>query len=250
LGIIRQTLYRHIGPGGSLRKDGKKIGIPVLQAYFIIIFSFIVNISSISYATESWGNYYQNTLNISDPQKTLLLAQKYFQLENKIGGMAADLGAGTGRDTLFLLQQGWSVLALDAEQLSIDILLNRVDVSYINRLEVTTTPFSEMMLPNNLDLINASYSLPFCKPQDFSQCWRMITDQLAIGGRFSGQFFGEKHDWAINPNRTFHSYEKMLRLFEDQFVIEYLQIEDGLIPCVNGKMRHWHVYHVVAKKIR
>ena len=25
LGITRQTLYRHIGPDGSLRKDGKKI---------------------------------------------------------------------------------------------------------------------------------------------------------------------------------------------------------------------------------
>lgn len=111
-------------------------------------------------------------------------------------------------------------------------------------------PFSEMTLPSELDLINASYSLPFCKPKDFDQCWRMIVDQLAIGGRFSGHFFGEKDEWASNPNLTIHSYEKMLKLFEDQFIIEYLQIEDGLVPCANGGMKHWHVYHVVAKKIR
>ena len=61
--------------------------------------------------------------------------------------MAADLGAGTGRDTLFLLKQGWNVLALDAEQLSIDIILNRVDVSYNNNFE------SEMMLPNELESV-------------------------------------------------------------------------------------------------
>ena len=224
----------------------------MFKIYVIFVFSFILNFSSISYASESktWEIYYQNTLNISDPHKTLLLAQKYFQLESKIGGMAADLGAGTGRDTLFLLKQGWKVLAIDAEQLSIDIILNRVDVSYLNNLEVLVSPFSEMILPNELDLINASYSLPFCNPKDFPQCWRMIIDQLAIGGRFSGQFFGEKDEWALNPDLTIHSYEEMLRLFEDQFVIEYLQIEDGLIPCANGKMKHWHVYHVVAKKIR
>ncbi|MFI5344443.1 MAG: methyltransferase domain-containing protein [Chlamydiales bacterium] len=224
----------------------------MFKIYTIVIFSLIANISAICNAAESkiWENYYQNTLNISDPHKTLLLAQKYFQLENKIGGMAADLGAGTGRDTLFLLQQGWDVLALDAEQLSIDIILNRVDVSYLKSLEVMAIPFSEMILPAELDLINASYSLPFCKPQDFSQCWRNIIDHLAIGGRFSGQFFGEKDEWATNADLTIHSYEKMLQLFEDQFVIEYLQIEDGLIPCANGKMKHWHVYHLVAKKIR
>lgn len=224
----------------------------MFKKYVIVIFSFIASISAISHAAESkaWENYYQNTLNLSDPRKNLLLAQKYFELENKIGGTAADLGAGTGRDTLFLLQQGWDVLALDAEQLSIDIILNRVDVSYLNNLEVMVIPFSEMILPTGLDLINASYSLPFCKPQDFSQCWTKITDHLAIGGRFSGQFFGEKDEWATNPDLTIHSYENMLQLFEHQFVIEYLQIEEGLMPCANGKMKHWHVYHVVAKKIR
>jgi hypothetical protein len=44
-------------------------------------------------------------------------------------------------------------------------------------------------------------------------------------------------------------HEELLQLFKDQFVIEYLQIEDGPIPCADGKLKHWHVYHVVAKKI-
>jgi tellurite methyltransferase len=224
----------------------------VFKIYVISVVSFFVIFSSTIYADESktWENYYQNTLNISDPHRTLLLSQKYFQLENKMGGVAADLGAGTGRDTLFLLRQGWNVLAIDAEQLAIDIILHRADPSFSNCLNVMTGQFSEMVLPNELDLINASYSLPFCNPQDFPKCWKMITDQLSIGGRFSGQFFGEKDEWANNPDLTIHSYENMLKLFEDQFVIEYLQIEDGLIPSANGKMKHWHVYHVVAKKVR
>ena len=41
-------------------------------------------------------SYYQNTISITDPHKTLLLAYKYFQIENTLKGLAADLGAGTG----------------------------------------------------------------------------------------------------------------------------------------------------------
>lgn len=186
---------------------------------YIIIFSFFINFSAISYAEEfeSWEVYYKNTITKSVPRRTLWLAQEYFQLENKRGGRAADLGAGTGRDTLFLLQKGWNVLAIDAEQLSIDIILNRVDASYLDNLAVVVSPFSEMILPPELDLI-----------------------------------FGEKDAWAIDhPELTFHSYEKMLQLFEGRFVIEYLQIDEGLIPCtIKGEIKHCHIYHVVAKKIR
>lgn len=217
---------------------------------YLILF-IALTISTLVFASESknWENYYKNTLNIHTPHKTLLLAQTYFEYENKIVGKAADLGAGTGRDTLFLLEQGWGVLALDAEQLSIDIILNRVVPAHRNNLEVCVAPFSEMVLPCEIDLINASYSLPFCHPQDFSVCWQTIVDQLAFGGRFSGHFFGENDEWANNSELTIHSYEQVLELFKDRFIIEYLQIEDGLLPCANGKLKHWHVYHVVANKI-
>jgi len=72
--------------------------------------------------TKLWEIYYHNTINISDPHTTLLLANRYFQIEGMSGGRAADLGAGAGRDTLFLLSNGWQVFALDAEELSIEII--------------------------------------------------------------------------------------------------------------------------------
>ena len=138
---------------------------------------------------------------------------------------------------------------MDAEQLSIDIILNRVDLNQISNLEVSISPFAEMKLPKELDLINASYSLPFCKPEDFDHCWNTIASSLAVGGRFCGHFFGKHDEWANHPNLTIHSYEDLIALFQNQFIIEYLQIEDGPVPCANGKMKHWHTYHVIAKKI-
>jgi len=77
-----------------------------------------------------------------------------------------------------------------------------------------------MNLPKELDLLNASYSLPFCKPQDFDSCWDTIVSSIAIGGRFSGHFFyGPHDDLANNPDITIHPYEALMNLFQDQFMI-------------------------------
>ncbi len=240
----------------------KKWSISAMKKYLfgVILFTFCAQISANSFNSKysvlieenessGWKNYYQNTLDITDPHRTLLLAHKYFKIENVTMGKAADLGAGTGRDTLFLLKSGWQVLSLDAEQLSIDIILNRVDANQLPNLEVQVTSFSKMTLPPELDLVNASFSLPFCNPNDFNQCWETIVDSIADGGRFCGQFFGQEDEWANNPDLTIHTYEEVIKLFEPRFQIEYLQIENGLLPCANGTMKHWHVYHVVAKKI-
>src|SRR5262249_42314900 len=122
----------------------------MIKILFILLSTFSFIFSCKSYAnseSSEWQDYFQSTINITEPHQTLYLAYKYFEMENINTGKAADLGAGTGRDTLFLLNSGWQVFALDAEQLSIDIILNRVDSNQISNLEVLVSPFSEMIIP-------------------------------------------------------------------------------------------------------
>lgn len=194
-----------------------------------------------------WANYYENTLYFTRPHLTLMLAYQYFEMENQSFGKAVDLGAGTGRDTLFLLEKGWEVLALDKEELAIDIILNRVEQNLAN-LETSTISFSEMNLPENVDLINASFSLPYAKPEEFYEVWEKISSSLRPGGRFCGHFFGENDSWSNKPDLTFLSEDEVFSLFENHFLIEYYQIEEGLFPEANGNMKYWHRYHLVAKK--
>jgi SAM-dependent methyltransferase len=198
----------------------------------------------------NWDEYYQNTINASNPHLTTKLAHQYFALEAEQVRLAVDLGTGTGRDALFLLKNGWRVLAMDAEEQAIRILLNRAADAKLTGLETMVATFAEMVLPDNIDLINANYSLPFCHPQDFSQCWGNIVDHLALGGRFSGNFFGERDAWADNPEYTFLTEAQVRALFKDRFEIEYFQIDEGNLPTAAGTMKHWHVFHVIAKKIR
>lgn len=223
-----------------------------MRKVFLLLFKCLLFTSALK-ATEvpfDWDNYFRITSTWANPNPTTIIAQKSFLEENKTNGSAVDLGAGTGKDTLFLLKQGWRVLALDAAERSIEIILERVGRAYLSRLEVMRTSFSDMTLPDQLDLVNASYSLPFCEPQDFPRCWKTIVDHLAVGGRFSGHFFGEKHTWATNPSLTIHHYDQVLELFKNQFVVEYFQVEDRVKPIADGELTHWHVFHVVAKKVR
>jgi len=227
----------------------KKILLTLLLSFFSLTALADASQPSTKSSTEGyWDEYYRNTLNEEKPRYTLLLAQQYFNLDNKTPGLAVDLGAGTGRDTLFLLRKGWNVHAIDAEPLSIEIILNRTETENPQHLETSISSFANMVLPDNIDLVNASFSLPFCPSEDFSECWNNIVDHLAVGGRFAGQLFGDRDEWAAGSSGTFHTHEQMLQLFEDHFVIEYLQIEEGLLPTAVGPMKHWHIYHVVARK--
>lgn len=226
--------------------------IKILFTLIFVFLSFRVHADDlpVTQKTKSeWAKYYENTLNYISPHLTLMLAFQYFQIEKQSFGKAVDLGAGTGRDTLFLLEKGFEVLALDKEELAIDIILNRVKPENLANLETSVSSFSEMILPMNVDLINASYSLPFSKPDEFYSVWEKIVKSLRPGGRFCGHFFGKNDGWANESNLTFLSDNEVFSLFDNHFLIEYYQIEERLLPEANGNLKYWHRYHITAKKI-
>lgn len=57
--------------------------------------------------------------------------------------------------------------------------------------------------------------------------------------------------WAnIKKQMVFLSKEQVLELFEDSFeIVHFNEVQkDGKTGL--GKMKHWHIYNVIAKKIR
>ena len=99
------------------------------------------------------------------------------------------------------------------------------------------------------DLINASYSLPFCQPDHFENLWNKIYRSLKLNGRFSGNFFGEKDTWVVNKDMTFLTKHNTELLFKN-FTIESFEIRDEDGETALGRKKHWHVFSIVAKKIR
>ena len=161
--------------------------------------------------------------------------------------VAVDLGCGDGTETLELLRRGWTVLAVDGSLEGIARLRESVPPTDRGRLSTRVAPFSEVALPIS-DLVYAGLSLPFCDPGEFDEVWSRITSAIRPDGLFVGHFFGPHDTWSGTSDMTFHPRAEVEALLAD-FEIERLREQDDDGEAVSGP-KHWHVFHVIARKRR
>jgi membrane dipeptidase len=184
-----------------------------------------------------WGRYFAAAGD--DPRPTLLEALGRFAST----GLAVDLGAGTGRDTAELLRRGWRVIAIDREAEAVEQLRLLASPP---KLEVARARFEDAEWPS-CDLVNASFALPFCAPDAFPALWEKIVRSLRPGGRFCGQLFGIHDDWR-GSGVIVHTREELGALLAP-FEVEFLDEFDADGSTAVGTRKHWHIYHVVARKL-
>jgi tellurite methyltransferase len=190
--------------------------------------------------------YYTKTLTLP-PHQVLCRALSLFSAEGIGSCNALDLGCGSGRDTVEILKQGWRVLAIDSEKLAIDYLSARKDL--LNPENLTTNLLRlEEFSSVPVELVNAALALPFCPPEAFPKVWQNVLESLSSGGRFSGHFFGDRDTWAAHPMQSHHTRGAVLSLL-GAFEIEHLEEIEDDDPALDGEVKHWHVFHVVARKI-
>ncbi len=193
-----------------------------------------------------WAAYYDKT-SARPPCDTLLLALDRFESEPIAGKrFAVDLGCGSGRDAIELLRRGWRVLAIDAEPAAIEKLTVRGDLPAGAELTGQVARFEEAEWPR-CDLVNSSFSLPLMVPDDFGPVWRRITGSLNPGGRIACQLYGPRDSWAGRPGMTFHDRAAIDALL-DGLDVEMLREEENDSTTPRGEAKHWHVFHIVARK--
>jgi SAM-dependent methyltransferase len=195
-----------------------------------------------------WNAYYQAVAELP-PHSTLLTALAGFETDESFNSnpFAIDLGCGNGRDTMELLRRGWRVLGIDGQAEAITRLLNRLDVDF-KLLETRVERFESVILPESVDLVNASFSLPFCPPANFSELWQKIVTCLREGGRFCGQFFGERDSWAADTSMTHLTRTQLTALLQGCWEIEVFEEEEHPGKTPLNEERYWHIFHIVARK--
>ncbi|MGK7950388.1 MAG: trans-aconitate 2-methyltransferase [Xenococcaceae cyanobacterium] len=188
-----------------------------------------------------WKAYYAAVAD-RPPRKTILTALGAFETP----GMAIDLGCGDGRDTVEMLRQNWAVLAIDKEPDAIARLLARPN---LNTLQLTTqiVSFEELQLPKQVNLINASFSLPFCGIEAFPSLWNQIFNSLVPGGRFCGHLFGDRDSWGDSKLINTFTRSQVETLLK-AYAIELLEEEEHQGNTPLGEDRYWHIFHIVARK--
>jgi SAM-dependent methyltransferase len=195
-----------------------------------------------------WSSYYKHKSNLI-PRETLLKALDLFDTgKRNVQNIANDIGCGHGADTIELLKRGWKVNAFDSEPEGLLILSETVSEDWSDMLSVFNQKFENIELPE-CNLLNASFSLPFCLPDHFKELWNKIEKCIKINGRFAGNFFGENDEWSSNKDMSFHHKEDVAKLFSN-FDIEYFHERDEDGATADGTPKHWHVFSVIARKIK
>ena len=170
-----------------------------------------------------------------------LLVQAVSLLSNR--ECALDLGCGAGRDTRFLLEQGFTVIAVDSDPHAIASLA----VFTQDRLRVVQSSFEAFEF-ETYDLVNAHFALPFAPEDCFREVFARIKLALNAGGIFVGQFFGVNDEWNTPGNQmTFLTGEQAEAELKDLRVLEFRE-EDVDSHIADGTPKHWHVFHIIAQK--
>ena len=186
--------------------------------------------------------YYDNTES-EKPRNNV----KYFV--NKIkchSGKAIELGCGAGNDTVYLIKNNWNVLAIDRESVE-ERIAKRLNNEELEKFRFQKQNFESLELEKS-NLIVANYCLPFCNKNNFKELWNKINDSILKDGYFVGNFFGNNDEWkSTKEEMTFLTKEQVIELFKDFEIIEFKEIEKDDFTGL-GKMKHWHIFNVIAKK--
>jgi SAM-dependent methyltransferase len=157
---------------------------------------------------------------------------------------ALDLGCGAGRDTRFLLEQGFYVTAVDNNPGAIALLADFPQ----DHLWPVQASFDDFEY-EAYDLVNAHFALPFMPKERFHEVFTRIKRALNPGGIFVGQFFGVHDEWNTPENKmTFFTREQAEAELESLKIIEFRE-EDVDSHVADGTPKHWHVFHIIAQKV-
>ena len=189
----------------------------------------------------NWNEYYIK-INNSKPSNLL----RRFSEMNVVRRTAIDLGCGSGKDTIFLLKNGYKVYAIDKKEIIKKYIDDKIDKEEKMRLEYIIKDFGEIEFPK-VDLINANLSISFCNPNKIDNLLKNIKSSINIDGFFVGNFLGILDDWNTNKNMTFFTEQQIKETFKNFKIIYFNEITENK-KAVNGNLKHWHIYELIAYK--
>ena len=192
---------------------------------------------------KSIEKFYDNTID-AKPNYTV---KKFIEL-NVEAGNAVELGCGAGRDTVCLIKNGWNVLAIDREDVESRIKA-KLSKEQLKQFKFLKQEFENIELKKN-NLVVANFSIPFCNKNNFEKLWNEINNSILKDGYFVGNFFGVNDEWkSIKEDMTFLTKGQVIELFKNFEIIELEEIEKDDFTGL-GRMKHWHIFNVIAKKLQ
>jgi tellurite methyltransferase len=189
----------------------------------------------------TWADYYKITKN-NPPTKLLVDSLGFVKIKNK----ALELGAGSPRDSIFLANKGFDVVAVDKTPGAKELFEN------INKNKITFIKSSMEDLDfhnNDYDLISAQRVLPFIENKKLlTRVFENIKRSLKKDGVFVGHFFGPKDTWCLEGKNMTFVDEKEIKVLLKDFSIKVLKELEKDSETAKGTPHHWHIFNIIAVK--
>lgn len=201
-----------------------------------------------------WPEYF-NAVKDQPPRDTCLRALAAFKQDPAPELLAIDIACGEGRDTRATLAADprWRVIATDSSADGLRRLRESLAPNLASRTQLVHIAMESLpawAAANHITtahFINASFALPFCDPAQFPALWTWITRTLRPQGRFAGQFFGDRDEWACVRPKSHYTRAQLDTLLADWHIEHLEEVEKEGSDAMGGTKWH-HVFHVVARK--
>ena len=152
-----------------------------------------------------------------------------------------------GNDTVYLIKNNWNVLAIDREDVK-ERIVKKLNDEEQEKFKFQKQNFECLELEKN-NLIVANYSLLFCNKNNFKELWNKINKSILKDGYFVGNLFGNKVEWKSTKEKmVFFFLKQVIEVFKNFDIIEFKEVEKDDFTGL-GKMKHWHIFNVIAKKL-
>jgi tellurite methyltransferase len=161
-------------------------------------------------------------------------------------GNALDAGAGALNATKYLLSAGFEhVTAFDSSPASRQV----AEELPADQLTFVLARFEDFAYPDSAyDLVNAEFSLPFIGAHAFPPVFSKLLGSVQTGGLFTGQLFGPNDSWNVPESGMNFQCRSDVECLLRGWTILQLTEEDHPGKTKLGEDKHWHIFHLIARR--
>ncbi|EST51547.1 XRE family transcriptional regulator [Brevibacillus panacihumi W25] len=179
------------------------------------------------------------------PQKVL----EYIPNEQIQGKKAIDLGAGEGRDSVFLAKQGFDMTAMDFAPAGL-AKAERLAEEMGTTIRTVEGDINHFVFPHPVDLVYSIGTLQYIHPSNRAQQFKHFKENTLPGGLNVLFAFSEHPDIALAPdwgkNEYLYQRNELQGYYADW---KTLFTEEFIFDCYSSGVPHRHASRIlIAKK--
>ncbi len=183
-----------------------------------------------------------------EPNKLAQNLLEYISKDQIQGKKAVDLGAGEGRDSVFLARQGFDVMAMDFAPAGL-AKAKRLAEEMGTIIRTTEGDINNFVFTHPVDLVYSIGTLQYIHPNNRARQFKQFKEKTLPGGLNVLFAFTEHPDIEIAPDWGNNEYlYKSVELQSYYSDWEILFTEEIIFDCTSSGIPHRHASRIIISR--